>query len=94
MPRRVHLGERTAPLWLECKCEAQVLVATQTSERQFLCNVRCRGRINFCLTLLVMLVVGLVFAGMFLFIKFTSFAGYRAARVQPATSTSAAAGEL
>ena len=50
----------------------------------------CRGRVNFCLTLLVMLLVGLTFAGMFLFIKFTSFAGYKAARSAPGAPPAAA----
>ncbi|KAI3435499.1 hypothetical protein D9Q98_001565 [Chlorella vulgaris] len=41
--------------------------------------VHKRGRANFCLTCLVMLIIGLLFAGMYLFIKMTRLAGYRAA---------------
>ncbi|GAB4820509.1 hypothetical protein N2152v2_007555 [Parachlorella kessleri] len=53
-------------------------------------RIHSKGRVNFCLTLLVMLMVGLTFAGTFLFIKFTSFAGYRAARPAPAAPLAAA----
>ncbi|KAL4432858.1 hypothetical protein ABPG77_008184 [Micractinium sp. CCAP 211/92] len=46
-------------------------------------QIHRRGRANFCLTCLVMLIVGLTFAAMYVFIKFTRLAGYRAAAPQP-----------
>jgi hypothetical protein len=42
--------------------------------------VHRRGRVNFCFTLLVMLIIGVGFAAMYLFIRVTSFTGYRSPR--------------
>lgn len=60
----------------------------------FVCAMPRRGRLNFCLTLLVMLVVGLTFAGVYVFIKATSFAGYRAARHAAPAPAPGPGGEL
>lgn len=38
-----------------------------------------RGRLNLCLTCLIMLIIGSSFAGMFMFIRVTRFAGYKRA---------------
>jgi hypothetical protein len=38
-----------------------------------------RGRLNLCLTCLIMLIIGGSFAGMFMFIRVTRFAGYKRA---------------
>lgn len=46
-------------------------------------EIHRRGRANFCLTCLIMLVVGLTFAAMYMFIKVTRFAGYRATAPLP-----------
>lgn len=40
-----------------------------------------QGRINICLTCLIMLIIGCLFAGMFMFIRVTRFAGYKRASV-------------
>lgn len=50
-------------------------------------QIHRRGRANFCLTCLVMLVVGLTFAAMYVFIKVTRFAGYRSAPLHVPTPT-------
>ncbi|KAL4458035.1 hypothetical protein ABPG75_012900 [Micractinium tetrahymenae] len=49
-------------------------------------QIHRRGRANFCLTCLIMLIVGLTFAAMYVFIKLTRFAGYRAAAPLPAAA--------
>lgn len=41
-----------------------------------------RGRINFCFTFLVLLIIGVGFAAMYMFIRVTSFVGYKAPRGQ------------
>lgn len=43
-------------------------------------DIHKRGRTNLCLTCLIMMVIGLTFAGMYMFIRVTRFAGYKAAR--------------
>lgn len=40
-----------------------------------------RGRLNFCLTCLVILIISVGFVGMYLFIRITSFTGYKAAKI-------------
>jgi len=40
-----------------------------------------RGRLNFCLTCLVLLIIAVGFVGMYLFIRITSFTGYKAAKI-------------
>lgn len=39
-----------------------------------------RGRVNFCFTILVLLIIGTGFAGMYIFIRITSFTGYKATK--------------
>ncbi len=41
-----------------------------------------RNKVNFCTTCLVLILVGMMFAGMYMFIKVTSFAGFSAAKTR------------
>ncbi len=43
----------------------------------------CRGGRSFWATLLWLLLVGMVFVGMYVFIKVTSMAGYKHVKVKP-----------
>lgn len=68
----------------KCVC---VGVCHCTTRITYHCMYHCasllpRNRVNFCTTCLVLLLVGVVFAGMYMFIKVTSFAGFSAARTR------------
>jgi len=39
-----------------------------------------RGRLNFCFTCLIMLIIGTGFAAMYIFIRITSFTGYKSSK--------------
>lgn len=52
-----------------------------------------RGRLNFCFTLLVMLLIGVGFVAMYVFIRITSFTGYRHQRGKPRVAAVPGAGE-
>ena len=43
-------------------------------------QIHRRGRVNFCFTILVLLIIGVGFAGMYIFIRITSFTGYKASK--------------
>lgn len=51
-------------------------------------KARKSSRMNFCFTLMVLLALGLGFAGMYVFIRVTSFTGYKKERVTTTYSTS------
>jgi hypothetical protein len=48
------------------------------------CGLARRGMRSLCVRLLVLVAVGLTFAGVYMFIRVTSFAGYKARRRAPA----------
>jgi len=51
-------------------------------------KARKSSRMNFCFTLMVLLALGVGFAGMYVFIRVTSFTGYKKERVKSTYSTS------